>query len=72
MTRTKRTTICLEPELDRAVRRKAAALGSSISKVVNDAVRRSLLEDDFDRIAFEERRNEPAVDFDCIVRSLTR
>ncbi|HKO02179.1 MAG TPA: CopG family transcriptional regulator [Thermoanaerobaculia bacterium] len=68
----KRSTIYFDPELHRAVRLKAAALDSSISDVVNDAVRRSLLEDASDLEEFEKRRNEPTVDFESLVRSMRR
>ena len=45
MTALKRSTIYFDPKIHRAVRRKAAAADSSISNIVNEAVRRSLLED---------------------------
>jgi len=51
---------------------KAAALDTSISEVVNDAVRRSLAEDADDLEAFAKRRHEPSVDFETFVRSLKR
>lgn len=72
MSTPKRSTIYFDPELHRAVRLKAAALDSSISDVVNDAVRRSLSEDASDLDAVAKRRNEPAVDFETVVRSMRR
>jgi predicted HicB family RNase H-like nuclease len=39
---TKRSTICFEPELHKALRLKAAHTNSSFSTLVNEAVRPSL------------------------------
>jgi hypothetical protein len=72
MTALKRSTIYFDPKIHRAVRRKAAAVDTSISDIVNEAVRRSLLEDAEDLKEFENRRGEPAVPFDEVVRSMKR
>ena len=58
----KRTTIRFEPQVLRAVRRKAAVMGCSMSDVVNDAVRRTVAEDAADLAAFAKRRDEPTID----------
>ena len=68
----KRSTIYFDPELHRALRLKAAATDRSISDVVNDAVRQSLSEDAADLEMFEQRRREPALDFDAVVMKLRR
>ncbi len=68
----KRATVYFESDVHRAVRMKAAALDTSISEIVNDALRRSLAEDADDLEAFEERRHEPSIDFETFVRSLKR
>ena len=72
MTATKRSTIYFDAKVHRAVRRKAAAVDASISDIVNEAVRRSLLEDAEDLKAFAERRDEPSVPFEAVVRSMKR
>ena len=72
MTAIKRSTIYFDAKVHRAVRRKAAAVDASISDVVNDAVRRSLLEDAEDVKTFVERRDEPTVSFEKVVRSMKR
>lgn len=59
-----RLTVRLEPELHKALRRKAAVTGSSISVLVDEAVRVALAEDVEDLAAFEARKNEPRLDFD--------
>ncbi len=61
-----------EPTLHRALRLKAAATDSSISEIVNDAVREALAEDAEDLTAFEERREEPALLFEDLVKDLKR
>ena len=68
----KRSTIYFEPDIHRALRLKAAAMDISISDVVNDAVRRSLLEDADDLEIFEKRRREPNLDFEDVVRAMKR
>ncbi len=52
--------------LHRALRFKAAETGSSISELVNRAVRLSLAEDAEDLAAFEERRHEPNLSFEAV------
>ena len=41
----KRTTVYFEPSLHRALRLKAAEVDSSVSELVNEAVREALAED---------------------------
>jgi plasmid stability protein len=68
----KRATVYFEPEIQRALRLKAAATDRSISDMVNDAVKLALAEDAEDLAAFEERAQEKSVDFETVVRSLRR
>lgn len=68
----KRATIYLEPEVHRALRLKAAAADSSISAMVNRAVKFALAEDAIDLSAFDERAEEPSVPFETFVRGLKR
>lgn len=66
----KRATVYFDPTLHRALRLKAAATDSSISEIVNDAVRAALAEDAEDLAAFDERRDEPALMFEDLVKDL--
>jgi len=68
----KRTTIYFEPDIHRALRLKSAVSDRSISEMVNDAVRNSLIEDAEDLAAFEERADEPTVDFEDFVKKMKR
>jgi hypothetical protein len=65
---TKRSAIYFDPEIYRALRRKAAATDTSISAVVNEAVRQTLSDDASDLEEFEKRRREPSLDFEEIQR----
>ena len=66
----KRTTIYFDPEIHRALRVKAALLDVSISDVVNRAVKQLLAEDLEDLSAFDERKNEPNLNFEDVVKAL--
>ena len=61
-----------QPEIHRALRLKAAASDKTISDMVNDAVKLSLVEDAEDLEAFEKRRREPNLDFEQFVKALKR
>jgi hypothetical protein len=68
----KRATIYLDPRLHRALRLKAAESDSSISALVNEAVRLALLEDAEDIEAFARRATEPRLSFESVVKDLKR
>lgn len=68
----KRTTVYFDPALHRALRLKAAETDRSLSDIVNEAVRLSLLEDAEDLAAFEERASEPSLSFEEVVKELRR
>ena len=68
----KRTTVYFEPEIHKALRLKSAVSERSISEMVNDAVRSSLAEDAEDLAAFDDRADEPTIDFDDFVKELKR
>jgi hypothetical protein len=72
MSSAKRATVYFEPEIHRALRLKAATSDKSISDMVNDAVKLSLVEDAEDLEAFEKRKREPNLDFERFVRALKR
>jgi plasmid stability protein len=67
---TKRSTVYFEPEVHRALRLKAAATDRSISDLVNEAVRRTLSEDQEDLAAFGERAAEPTITYQALLDDL--
>lgn len=72
MPATKRATVYFEAPIHRALRLKSAETDSSVSELVNAAVRRSLAEDADDLAAFHDRAKEPRVSFEAVVRDLKK
>ena len=69
---TKRSTVYLEPELHRALRIKAAETERSVSELVNEAVKYALTEGSLDLKAFEERKDEPLVRSEDVLKKLKK
>ena len=72
MTTTKRVTVYLDPKLHQRVRRQATKLDQSVSRLVNEALRRALAEDAADLSAFTERASEPSLSFQDVVQDWKR
>ena len=68
----KRATVYFEPNLHRALRLKAAETDSSVSELVNDAVKEALAEDAEDLAAFEDRSGEADLKFEDLLKNLKR
>ena len=66
----KRATVYLDPDLHRALKIKSAQSDQTLSELVNLAVRQSLEEDHEDLIAFHERKDEPNLDFEEVLKEL--
>ena len=66
----RRATVYFEPDIHQALRMKAAEGESSISEIVNNAVRLSLAEDAIDLAAFEQTKKEKSVSFESVVKKL--
>lgn len=66
----KRATIYFDEGLHKALKIKAAEGSSSVSDLVNEAVRESLAEDLDDLQAFAERKSEPTMDFETFLNTL--
>ena len=69
---TKRATIYMDAELHRALRMKAAETCSSISEIVNHAVKLLLSQDAETLAAFDERAKEPLFSFEDVLKKLKR
>jgi hypothetical protein len=67
-----RSTIYFEPDLHRALRLKAAHTHSSLSNLVNEAVRQALQEDQEDLAAFDERVKEPLISYEELLKDLKK
>ena len=70
--RPKRATVYFDPEIHRALRMKAAETDSSLSELVNEAVKWSLAEDAEDLAAFRDRVAEPNLAFEDVVKDLKK
>lgn len=66
----KRSTIYFEEDIHRALKVKAAEVSTSVSDLVNSAIRESLQEDLEDLEAFRERESEPTIDFEQFLKRL--
>ena len=67
---TKRATVYIEDDLHRALRLKALEVESTISELINDAIRGSLSEDAEDLAAFDDRAHEKSIPFEEAVKKL--
>jgi hypothetical protein len=67
-----RCTVYFDPDLHRALRLKAAQTRQSVSGLVNEAVRRTLSEDQEDLAAFEERVAEPLMSYEALLEDLKK
>ena len=66
----KRSTVYFDPDLYKALKIKAAQSDKSLSELINRAVQYSLAEDAEDLTAFAERKNEPNLDFEKVLKDL--
>jgi predicted transcriptional regulator len=71
-TNTKRTTIYLDADIHHALRIKAAETENSMSELIGEAIKTSLAEDSIDLAAFEERKNEPSLAFEDVLKRLKK
>ena len=66
----KRSTVYLDPQIHRALKVKSAHTSKTISELVNEAIKYSLTEDYEDLLAFEERKDEPNLNFESVLKEL--
>lgn len=66
----KRTTIYLDPVLHKALKLKAIETSSSMSELINNAVKESIIEDAEDSEVFADRVNEELISYDAMIRKL--
>ncbi len=66
----KRATIYFDPVLHNALKAKSFETSRSITEIVNQAVKKLFFEDAEDILACEERKNEPLVSYDHMLKKL--
>ena len=68
----KRSTVYFDPNIHKALRLKAAETDSSVSEIVNEAVRQALGEDAGDLAVFEERAKEPRTPLEDVLKDMKK
>ena len=71
-TQAKRATVYLEPDLHKALRLKAVETSTSVSELINNAIREAIAEDAEDIAAFKGRVREPLISYDEMVKRLKK
>jgi len=68
----KRATVYFDPAIHRVLKVKAAETSTSISDIIDKAIRRELLEDEKDLRAFKERSTKPTISYNKLVADLKK
>lgn len=68
----KRATVYLDPDLHKALRLKAVETSTSVSELVNKAIREAIAEDAEDIAGFESRVTEPLISYDEMIKRLKK
>jgi len=68
----KRATVYFDPAIHRVLKVKAAETSTSISDIIDKAIRRELIEDEEDLRAFKEREAEPTISYNKLVADLKK
>tara|TARA_B110000285_G_C14918008_1_gene511183 strand:+ start:556 stop:765 length:210 start_codon:yes stop_codon:yes gene_type:complete len=64
--------VYFEPEIHQALRLKAASSNSSISELIDEAVRLSMNEDQEDLAFFVQRENEKEISYEDLLNDLKK
>ena len=67
---TKRATIYFDPIIHKTLKMKSVEVSKSLSELVNDVIRRELLEDEADLNAFTDRVSEPTITYESMLKKL--
>jgi Antitoxin-like ribbon-helix-helix len=68
----KRSTIYFDPEMHQALKLKAASIDSSVSELVDEAVRLLMNEDEEDLRTFTDRIGEPTISYETLLKDLRK
>ncbi|SNY43824.1 hypothetical protein SAMN06297280_0655 [Arsukibacterium tuosuense] len=69
-TLSKRSTVYFEPSIHHALKLRAASSDTSISELIDEAVRLLMREDQEDLAAVRQRANEPEISYEELLNSL--
>ncbi len=67
---TKRATIYFDPIIHKTLKMKSVEVSKSLSELINDIIRKELLEDEADLSSFAERVSEPTVTYESMLKKL--
>ena len=68
----KRSTVYFDPAVHQALKLKAASTETSLSEIVDDAVRLLMTEDEEDLSAFADRVSEPTISYEALLEDLKK
>ena len=68
----KRSTIYFDPAIHQALKLKEASIDSSVSELVDEAVRLLMNEDEEDLTAFTDRISEPTISYETLLKDLKK
>ena len=68
----KRSTIYFDPAIHQALKLKAASIDSSVSEIVDEAVRLFMNEDEEDLSAFTDRISESTISYETLLKDLKK
>ena len=66
----KRATVYIEPDIHKAIKLKSAVTDQSISDLVNDALRATLIEDEEDLRAIKKHAKDPLMTYEELLAKL--
>lgn len=66
----KRSTVYFEPAIHQALKLRAAATDSSVSEIIDEAVRLLIAEDQQDLAAITDRVAEPEISYEALLNDL--
>lgn len=69
-TLSKRSTVYFEPSIHNALKMRAASSDTSVSELVDEAVRLLMREDREDLAAVKQRSEEPEISYEALLNSL--
>ncbi|WP_417224375.1 ribbon-helix-helix domain-containing protein [Amphritea sp.] len=69
-TLSKRSTVYFEPSIHNALKLKAASSNTSVSELIDEAVRLLMREDQEDLTAVRQRASEPEISYEELLNSL--
>jgi hypothetical protein len=68
----KRSTIYFEPSIHQALKMRAVSTHTSLSELIDEAVRLLMSEDQEDIKAFSDRANEPEISYEDLLNNLKK